>query len=271
MFIDTHAHLNFKAFKDDYKDAIKQAFDAEVKGIINVGSNFETSGKAIKIANQFENEMIFAAVGLHPIHVDDEDFHYEKYLRLAKNKKVVAIGETGLDFFRIKKSNFCVQNDKKQIEVFKEHIKLAKELNLPLIAHCRGSENNPHEAYDKIIEIIRFAQNNMKDKIRGVIHCFVGNLAQAKALIGMGFYIGVNGIATFKNSCELQNIIKVVALEKIILETDCPWLAPIPYRGKQNSPQYIPVIAQKIAEIKNINIKKVAQTTTKNVRKLFTI
>src|SRR4030067_1471758 len=136
MFIDTHAHLNFKAFKNDYKEVIRHAFDADVKGIINVGSNLETSEKAVKIAHKFEKEMIFAAVGLHPIHVKDETFNFNKYLELAKDPKVVAIGETGIDLYH-DKTAVDIQRD-----VFEKSLHIAMQVKKPVIFHCReGGED----------------------------------------------------------------------------------------------------------------------------------
>jgi len=224
-----------------------------------------------------------------------EIFDYNKYLELAKNTGVVAIGETGLDYFHLKndchaelvsaskrsRNEFGMTTEKikqTQKDVFKQHIKLAKEMDLPMILHCRGSEKNPFDAYDEMIEIIEIQnekckmQNNnlkLKNKPRGVIHCFVGNREQAKKFIDMGFYIGVNGIVTFPKSYELQDIVRDLPLDKIVLETDCPFLAPDPYRGKRNEPKYIPIIAQKIAELKNISLKEVEEQTTKNAQKLF--
>ena len=168
MLIDTHSHLNFKAFKNDYAQAIERAFSAEVKKIIIPSSNLETSKKAVKIAKEYEN--IYAAVGLHPIHVKDESFNEVELLKLAKSKKVIAIGETGLDYYHDKGSGEL------QKEVFSKHLKLASRLNLPVIIHCR-------EAGDDILSILT-GQNPLP---RGVFHCFSENWSYAQILLEMGF------------------------------------------------------------------------------------
>jgi len=306
MFIDTHAHLNFKEFEKELPDVLKRSFEVEVKKIINVGSNYQTSVKAVEIVKSLalvKNVEMFAAVGCHPIHLaanitetamfdgkeykfttKKEEFDMAKYQKLIDENKdmIVAIGETGLDYYRLNDENkYQISNIKYQIldnkkiqkQIFKKHIELAQKNDLSLILHCRGSEGKPFDAYDEMIEILKLQMSNCKsqNKIRGVVHCFVGNLKQAQEFIKLGFYIGVNGIVTFKNSNELQNIIREIPLEKIVLETDCPYLAPEPYRGKRNEPMYIPLIAQNIAELKNIELEKIEEITTKNAKELFKI
>lgn len=321
MFIDTHAHLNFKAFKTDLDKVIKKSVDVGVRKIINVGSNYATSVKAVesvKNVETVENVKMYAAVGLHPIHLasditeseiidakeykfttKQEKFNYQKYAGLIRSSdKIVAIGETGLDYFRIKSeirnpksetnSKFEIQTIKTiQKKVFMEHIRLAEEFDLPLILHCRGSKEKPDEAYEEILKILKchseFISESQRSRnkfemthdlcnnLQGVIHCFVGNLKQAYDFINLGFFIGVNGIVTFNKSNELQDIVKKIPLKSILLETDCPYLAPEPYRGKRNTPEYISLIAQKIARIKNIKLKKVEDITTQNAKNLFNI
>jgi len=304
MFIDTHAHLNFREFGDEIPEVIKRAEIVEVKQIINIGSNFDTSKKSVELASEYQN--LFASVGIHPIHLASdivetakfdgkeysfktrkEDFNYEKFFELAKSSnKVVAIGETGLDYFRINENNnfqFSINNFQsnsndsilktKQIQkkVFEEHIRLAEELGLPLILHCRGSEDNLYDAYDDMLNIIENCKLKTENFPKGVIHCFGGNLDQAKEFIKFGFYIGFTGIVTFKNATELQNIAREIPLNKILIETDCPFLAPVPYRGKRNEPAYVVEVARKIAELKNISIDEVESVTTQNAKNLFKI
>jgi len=297
MFIDTHAHLNFSYYKKNIDEIVKNAFSKNVKKIINIGSNYKTSLEAIRIATNFNKKKIknlkecdefgiYASVGLHPIHtIQDitencviegkkyhfttkkEVFDYKKYYKLAKNKKVVAIGETGLDFYYFDEKNQKseIKNiTKLQKDVFVEHIKLAKELALPMILHCRGSKKNPYKAYDFMIKILEDQKY-----FRGIVHCFTGNIEQAKKFIKLGFYLGINGIVTFNNAKELQEIIRNVELKNLVLETDCPFLAPVPFRGEQNEPAFIPLIAQKIAELKKTNIIEVEQTLTANANRIF--
>jgi len=308
MFIDTHAHLNFKTFKDDYKVVIKRAFDNNVKDIINVGSSFSTSLEAIRIAEEYNqntnkhesadrqslkakgckliaDSSVYATVGLHPIHLvkdiveeatfggskysfktKQEFFDYQRYKNLAKSsKKVVAIGETGIDLYRLEDTKHSFDDIiKLQSDVFRAHVRLAKELNLPLIIHSRDDQDHKYSAYKIMLEILK------KEKYyRGVIHCFVGNLKEAKEFIKMGFYIGVNGIVTFKNSVDLQAVIKKIPIDKILVETDCPYLAPEPHRGKRNEPASVVEVAKKITEIKNIPLSEVENQTTKNAINLF--
>ncbi|MCL5795690.1 MAG: TatD family hydrolase [Patescibacteria group bacterium] len=264
MFIDTHAHLNFKAFKNDYKDAIGRAFDANVKGIINVGSNLETSEKAIEIAHQYEKG-VYAAVSLHPVHVLDEKFAYDKYLALAKDEKVVALGETGIDLYHDKKTIDL------QREVFKTILEIAQEVNKPVILHCRGAQDSPFFIYDELLNILTPHTLPHKPIIKGVIHCFGGSLGQALKFIKMGFYIGFTGIVTYKNAEVMQDVTKNIPLEKILIETDSPYLAPQKYRGARNEPAYVIEVAKKIAEIKKISLEKVEEITTKNAIKLFNL
>jgi TatD DNase family protein len=268
-FIDTHAHLNFKAFKDDYKDAIRRAFDANVKGIINVGSNLSTSFDAMRIVRGYEDSAdsrgskIFAAVGLHPIHVLDEKFAYDEYLKLAKDKKVVALGETGIDLYHDKNTIDL------QREVFKKILEIAQKVNKSVILHCRGTQESPFSAYDELLKILTPYTLHHKPIIKGVIHCFGGTLDQAQKFIKLGFYIGFTGIVTYKNAEIMQDVVKNVSLEKILIETDSPYLAPQKYRGTRNEPAYVIEVAKKIAEIKKIPLKEVEKITTQNAIKLF--
>ena len=254
MYIDTHAHLNFEAFKDDYKNAIRRAFDANVKGIINVGSNLETSEKALRIAREYLNEDIYAAIGLHPIHVKDEEFNYNKFLELARDSKVVAIGETGADLYH-DKNTIEIQRD-----VFEKSLRIATQVKKPVIIHCREGE-----------EYIQAWFTGIKNLPKGVFHCFSGNQEFADFVLSMGFYISFTGIITFSKSPKVLDVVKHIPLEKILIETDCPYLTPEPYRGKQNEPAYVVEVAKKIAEIKNIPLEEVETATTLTAKELFGI
>jgi TatD DNase family protein len=216
MLFDSHAHLNFKAFNNDFNKIIKKCLDENL-WLINVGSKYDTSEKAVAIAEKYE-QGVWAAIGLHPTHVGDEIFDCQKYLALAKNSsKVVAIGETGLDFYRTKDSRL----KEKQKELFQQHLELTKELDKPLILHCR-------DAYDELIELLKANSSKLKAN-PGVIHCFSGNRQQAKRFLEMGFCLGFTGVVTYTSNYE--EIIKDSPLEKILIETDCPYLAPVPHCG----------------------------------------
>ncbi len=274
MFIDTHAHVNFNAFKDDSEEVIKRSLDSSV-WMINVGSQYSTSQRAVEIAGKY-SEGVYAAIGLHPIHLSASEFHdtfeneeikfratgetfdAEKYKKLAQNSKVVAIGETGLDYFHNPESKV------KQAEVFRAHIALASELNLPLMVHCR-------DAHPDLIAILSEEKKKYGDTLRGVIHGFASGfsvgMSEAQAYIGMGFLLGVNGIITFSN--QYDGLLREIDLEHFILETDCPYLTPKPHRGKRNEPIYVKYVAQKIAEVRGVGISEVEKKTTKNARRVF--
>jgi len=276
MFIDTHAHVNFNAFKEDADDVIRRSLDNDV-WMINVGSQYETSQRAVEISEKYQ-EGVYAIIGLHPIHLAEgifktkidaeeiefktreEEFDYEKYKNLARSsKKIVAIGEIGLDYYYKPKTNTKLEEFKnRQREIFLKQIELAQELNLPIMVHCRM-------AHDELIEILK--QNEGKIKRGGVIHCFTGNLEQAKKYIEMGFYIGFNGII-FKFNVE--EVIKNIPLEKMLVETDCPYLTPPPIVGR-NKPINVKLVAQKIAELRGENIEKIAEATTNNAKAIFRI
>lgn len=275
MLIDTHAHLNFNAYKDDLDEVIKRSLNNKV-WMINVGSQYETSKKAVKIAEQYEKG-VYAAVGLHPIHLSDgifktkidqeeiefqtreEDFDYQKYKELAQSKKVAAIGEIGLDYWYKPKTKKKLEEFKqKQKEVFLQQLELARELSLPVIFHCRT-------AHDDLLETLNFQVSSFK--LRGAIHCFTGNWQQAERYLEMGLYLGFNGII-FK--LDLDEIINKAPLEKILIETDCPYLTPPPMEGR-NEPLYVKYVAEKIAKIKKLSYEELSNITTKNARKLFNI
>lgn len=256
MFFDSHAHLNFQAFQNDYRQVIKRCQENNV-WLINVGSRYETSYRAVEIAQEYEKD-VWAAVGLHPIHIEDEIFNYQKYLKLAKNPKVVAIGETGLDYFRIKNNELRIKELQKK--VFLQHLKLAQEVNKPLIIHCR-------EAHRDLTEILKAKTKKLKANLKGVIHCFTGNQQQAKKYLELGFYLGFTGIITY--SSDYDKIIETLPLDKILIETDCPYLAPVPYRGQRNEPLYVKYVAEKIASVRRLSLETIVEQTSANALKLF--
>ena len=285
MLIDSHAHINFKEYQSDLKDVIQHSFDNQT-WIINIGSNYETSQRAVEIARKF-GKGIWAVIGCHPIHfikdfteksffdgqeqeffIPKEKFNYQKYLNLAQSSDmVVGIGETGLDLFRLADEKYTIkQIIKIQSDTFKQYIKLAKELDLPLVLHCRGQEDDPYAAYDLMLDILAKEKYN-----KGVIHCYGGTLNQAKKFLDLGFYIGFTGIVTFKNAKDLQEIARQTPLNRLLIETDSPFLAPEPYRGKKNQPYFVKYVAQKIADLKEISFDEVEQQTFKNTVKLFNL
>ena len=242
MIIDSHAHLNFKAFNKDLKEIVQKCLDNDV-WVVNVGSQYETSFKAVEIAEQYPQGM-YASVGLHPLH-SDEDFSYEKYQELASFSKVVAIGETGLDYFR-------GPDKEKQKQVFLSQMKLAQELKKPVILHCRMAHND-------LLEMLSGFDN------RGVIHCFSGTWLEAQRYLDLGFFIGFTGII-FK--LDLKETIMKAPLEKILVETDSPYLSS---HDERNEPLFVREVAKEIARIRKIDYQEVEEKTFINTKNLFQI
>ncbi|MCD6471284.1 TatD family hydrolase [bacterium] len=260
--IDTHAHLNLENFKNDYREVAQRSFSFGVRKIINVGVNFQTSKRAIEIAKEIEN--CYAAVGLHPEESLKEKFLPNKYNQLLKeSKKIVAVGEIGLDYYRL------IEPEKKAIERenFINQLNFAQKNNLPIIIHSRGSKTNPKDSYLEIIEIIK---NNYRSRKRGVIHCFTSDWEIAQKFLNLNFYIGFTGIITFKNvNRELIEVVKKIPLDKLLIETDCPFLAPETFRGKRCEPWHVKFTLKKIAEIKNLSFDKAEKITSENTKELF--
>jgi len=278
MIIDTHSHLNFNAYKNDLDKVIKRTLDENI-WMINVGSKYETSKESVDIAEKYETG-VFSAIGLHPIFsgaefvkiktdpeegeflAKEQDFDKEKYKELAKSKKVVAIGEIGLDYYyRPKTKTKLEQFKEKQKQVFIEQLKLAEELNLPVILHCRM-------AHEDVIDILKSQIPKSNGQLRGVIHCFTGSWEEAQKYMTLGFFIGLNGII-FK--LDLGEVIKNCPLDKILVETDCPYLTPPMAPEKRNEPVFIKYVVQKIADLKGVNFDEIAKATTQNAKKLFKI
>ena len=272
MLIDTHSHINFNAYKDDFKQVIARSLANNV-WMINIGTKYETSKRAIEIAKNYK-QGVYAAIGFHPLYSQEEEFNCGQYKELTKNKKVVAIGEIGLDYYYKPKTKIRLKLFKeKQKEVLLKQLDLAKELNLPVIFHCRMGHQD-------LIDILNEQLTTNNEQIMGVIHCFTGNWEQAKKYLEIGLFLGFNGII-FKDikGINFKEIIKKIPLEKIFLETDCPYLMPLSVEvlakpgssSIRNEPIYIEYIAQEIAKIKNISFKQVAEITSKNAKNLFKI
>lgn len=253
--IDTHAHLDFEDFDQDRDEVLQRAFDGGVEKIIAIGCNLERSQAAVDLAEKYDN--VYASVGIHPddiAELDNPDT-MERLHKLAQRDKVVAIGEIGLEYYQVEDEKIK-QN---QIKRFREQLSLAKELDLPIVFHCR-------DAYEEMIDILRADGFHP-----GVVHCFSGTQEIAKQLVDLGYYISFTGIITFKNAADTLPIVKEVPLERIMVETDCPYLAPEPNRGKRNEPAYVRQVAEKIATTKGIGFDKVAEITSKNAINLFNL
>jgi TatD DNase family protein len=274
---DTHAHVNFNAYKEDGEDVLRRCLENGMN-VVNVGSQYSTSKRAVEYAHKFESG-IFAAIGIHPVHlkkgsfthVDPEElteeeiptvgesFDYQKYLELAKDEKVVAIGEIGLDYHHFEEGDNEEELIKKQKEVLIDFIKLANEVEKPVMLHC-------WDGYDDLLEIL----TNFPVIKRGIVHSFIGSYKTANKFIEMGYKIGMNGIITYGDSYD--RLIKEIDLKNIVIETDCPYLTPRPLeRGLRNEPMFVKEVAQKIADAKGISIEEVAEITSQNAKLILGI
>ncbi|MBR7796771.1 YchF/TatD family DNA exonuclease [Agaribacter marinus] len=254
MLFDTHVHLNARDFFEDRDETIQRAFDTGVNYMVVVGFDRETIPLAIEIAEQYET--IYAAVGWHPvdaIDMTDEELNWIE--EFSAHPKVVAIGEMGLDY-HWDKSPKDVQKD-----VFRKQIRLAKKLNMPIIIHNR-------EATEDVIEIL---QEEGAASIGGIMHCYNDSAKYVQACLDMNFYISLGGPVTFKNAIEPKEVAVQVPLDRLLVETDAPFLAPHPNRGKRNEPSYVKLVAEKIAELRGLTLGEISENTTKNAISLFGI
>ncbi len=281
MLIDTHAHVQFPAYPDP-NAVLQRTFDAGV-GVINIGTQLDTSKWAVELAKKYESKA-YAVVGLHPTHTYDNGFEdaaetYERrietefdvnaYKKLAQDSKVVGIGECGLDYYRLPENLDQAYIKDQQKKAFLAQIDLALELDKALVIHCRPSKDT-NDAYEDCIQIIT-AVKSISPRLRFEVHSFTGDVDIAKQIIQLGGYIGFNGITTFDKTGRSERVVKQVPVENILLETDAPYLAPVPFRGKQNEPAYVVHIAKKIAEWKGLTFEEVAKISSKNAQVLFSL
>ncbi|MGM0409865.1 MAG: TatD family hydrolase [Bacillota bacterium] len=251
---DTHAHLDFPRFDKDRDEVIKRAQNKGVKNIVNIGSNMTTSRNSVELSRRYEN--IYAAIGIHPHDADTFNLNVSKKLnKLADNDKVVAIGEIGLDF------HYDNSPREKQKQSFRAQLRLAKKLDLPVVIHTRDADK----------ETLNILKDEKAIDIGGIMHCFASDKKMAKEILDLGFYIAFGGLITFKNLSNLRDVVKEVPLDRLLIETDSPYLTPEPHRGKRNEPAYVKFVAEKIAEIKGIAVEEVTKITTENAKKVYDI
>ena len=251
---DSHAHYDDEEFDDDRKEVIEELKNNGVIGIMNCSSSYESIAKTCELINTWD--FIYGAVGIHPENADEfKDEMLEEFKEIIKkNPKVKAIGEIGLDYYWDENPDKEIQKD-----VFRKHMKLAEELNLPVIIHDR-------DAHEDTLNIIKEFPN-----VKGVVHCFSGSVEFAKECLKLGYYIGVTGVVTFKNAKKVVKVVKEVPIERLLVETDCPYMAPEPNRGKRNKSSYIKYVIEKISEIKEINPKEFNIKVNENLQNLFKI
>ena len=251
---ETHAHYEDVKFDSDREELLALLPKQNIEYVINVGSNLETTRKSIELAKQ--HDFIYAAVGVHPSDIAElNESTFEELKEVADYEKTVAIGEIGLDYYWDKDT--LVQE--KQHEWFKCQMLLAKEKNLPVIIHSRDAAEDTMKVMKEV----------KAEEIPGVIHCYSYSLEMARQFIKMGYYIGIGGVLTFKNAKKLKEVAAEIPLERILLETDCPYMAPEPHRGERNSSLYIPHVIEKLAEIRNITKEEIIAITNENARRLF--
>ena len=286
--IDTHSHVNFQAFKADADEVVARALDSGT-WMINAGTKFETSRAAVELAEQY-SDGVYAAAALHPIHLFEhhvdlqeegqsfdasgEEFDVEAYRDLvARSTKVVGIGEFGLDYFRLPVSAEAgpkkfdqAEIKSKQKETMSKHLELAKAVDKPAMIHCRPSEGTM-DAYEDVIKILDENYSGLPFEI----HCYTGDANIVKEFVKRGGYVALNGIITFDKSGRSDEVVKNLPLESTILETDAPYLTPLPHRGKRNEPSFVKFVAAKLAEMKGVDVAEVEAITTANARKLYKI
>ncbi len=298
-YIDAHTHAHFAAFKDDWREVISRALEAGV-AVVNVGTQKDTSRRAVEVAHEFESG-VYACVGLHPIHsgksfydVEElgdlpdgkgfttrgEDFDYNYYKKLALDPRVVAIGECGLDYYRLLQSaNSSAKGGsslggksqiEKQKEAFIKQIELANDVKKPLMIHCR-------EAFSDLIDVLNSKFSILNSRAAGIVHFFTGTSNDAKKLLDLGFYFTFGGVVTFPPKADqppsgtYNEVIKMIPIDRILSETDAPYVTPEPYRGKRNEPLYVVEVVKKLAEIKGVSTEEMADKIMENVREVLGI
>ena len=272
-FFDVHTHTHFAAFADDTDAVIRRALDAGV-WMVNVGTQRDTSVGAVETAHHYK-EGVYATIGLHPVHTAKsyhdteelsdtkeargftsrgEEFDHDYYFKLGQDTKVVAIGECGLDYYRLEEDT-----KPRQKIAFEQQIVLAKELEKPLMIHCRN-------AFEDLIDMLN-AKRSTLNAIPGIVHFFSGTKEDAHSLLDLGFCFSFGGVITFAR--DYDEVVRYIPIDRILLETDAPYITPVPYRGRRNEPMYIIEVAKKLGEIKQLPFEIVGQKTTENARKLF--
>ena len=259
MLIDSHAHIDLPAFDADREQVLVRARQQGVRAVINVGLDLESSRVSLETARSHED--VFSTVGFHPHEAAKvSDDALKALAELAQDDKVVAVGETGLDFYR----NLAFRSH--QLEAFKKQLDLAAELKLPVIIHCRQAHR---EVFKVLSQWVKATLSSVGRLRRGVIHCFSGDIEEALGYIEIGFYISLAGSVTYPLAAELVQVAREVPLDKLLLETDAPFLPPQAYRGKRNEPSYVALTAEKVAQVRGISRGEVAEAAAKNTINLF--
>lgn len=248
--VDTHCHINNEKFNDDIEIVIERIKE-KLEFCVNIGYDLKSSEESLELSQKYE--FIYATIGVHPTDIGMYSDDLEKKLKeMAKNRKVVAIGEIGLDYY------WMTEEKEKQKSIFRRQMEIAKDLNLPVVIHSR-------DAMEDTLEILK-----EYPEVGGIVHCYPGSIESAKEIMDR-YYFGIGGTLTFKNAKKMVKVVEELPLEKIVIETDSPYLTPEPFRGKRNEPVYVEYVAKKIAEIKNVDFEKVVEITTNNAKKIYRI
>jgi TatD DNase family protein len=254
MYIDTHCHLDYLQKDNNLKDIVQTAWDMNVRLLHTISTRLDESAMIKKIAEQFNH--VYCSIGIHPNESAEvaslSQDQITEALLAEVNEKVISFGETGLDYY------YKSSDKETQVKAFMAHVSAAKQADLPLVIHSREADT----------DTVAYLQSDLAHGAKGIIHCFTGSAEMAKTCLDLGYYISISGIVTFKNAVNLQEIVKWIPLDQLLIETDSPYLAPTPYRGKPNQPAYVVHVAEKIAQIKNIPLHTVVEQTTKNFLKL---
>ena len=250
-YSDSHCHLNYEGLREQTNRVIKRMRESRVTSVLNVCTTLEESADVLNTALKYDR--VYASVGVHPDYEKIIEPTTKDLVDRGMNQKIVAIGETGLDYFRLK-GDLSWQRDR-----FRVHIRAARELNKPLIIHTRSAPS----------DTIKILNEERAFEVGGVMHCFTENLDIAKKAIDMNFLISISGIVTFKKAEQVQNVAKKINLSDLMIETDSPFLAPVPHRGKTNEPSYVVHVAKKIAELKELHVNEVAKHTTENFHRFI--
>ncbi|QQG46082.1 MAG: TatD family hydrolase [Candidatus Niyogibacteria bacterium] len=281
MLIDSHAHLQFKDFDEDREEVIKRTLDGGIL-CINVGTDLKMSESAIKLAEHYDG--FWATVGLHPTDLS-EDFNFEDYEKLAVHPKAVAIGECGFDYYRLSvkvlaKADATPESRVKQEKIFRAQVGLAKKVGKPLMLHCRPSQNSAPSSLklrgasksysdDAYLDMLRVLKEEGGDKIGGNVHFFVGSKDIAEKFLEIGFSFSFSGVITITDMYD--EVVKFLPLDSILIETDAPYAAPVPYRGKRNEPLYVREVAKRLAELREKSFEEIAEITAQNAKRVFNL
>ncbi|BBB90324.1 MAG TPA: TatD family hydrolase [Methylomusa anaerophila] len=253
MLFDSHAHVTDKRFDSDRAEVISRAREAGCVGILNAGACMESSAQAVALAEEYD--IVYASVGIHPHDAKDAGpADYEKMAEWAARPKVVAVGEIGLDYYY----DFSPRDVQQQ--VFIRHLDLARQLKLPIIIHDR-------DAHGDLLSIVKKEAQGLT----GVFHCFSGSVEMAREVVKLGFYVSFAGPVTFANAVKTKEVAAAVPLERLLVETDCPYLTPQPYRGRRNEPAYVRYVAEEVARLRGLELEALATAATANVKQLFRI